>query len=319
MPIAAVILAAGKGTRFKSKTAKLLHPLLGRPMISYPLDLVRSLGVERIVVVVGHQAEAVKAACPGDDIIWAYQAEQKGTGHAVARAEEALKDFQGEVLILNGDVPLLHADHVTPLIDRLHNHNAQVAFMAAETDDPTGYGRAIKDWNGWRVVEHKDATPKERLVKDINVGIYLIDHRFLFDGLGDLSNDNAQGEYYLPDLIHLGAQCGLRVEAQFMDDVEAGLGVNDRAQLASACSRLRRERVHALMVSGVTCQDPFTTYIEGEVTVEPDVCLGAGVHLIGPVHIGAGARIEPNCYIIDSTISAGAVVPANSRLESTKV
>ncbi len=308
MPIAAVILAAGQGTRFKSETAKVLHPLLGKPMVRYPLELAQTLNLSPIVVVVGHQAEAVAAACRGEAVRFAHQPVQNGTGQAVIAAREALAGFEGEVLILSGDVPLLTPKTVTDFIAAHQQARAAVSFMSAVVDDPSGYGRVVERPGGFMIVEDRDATAKEREIDEINAGLYLARADFLFEALSGLSADNAQGEYYLPDVVGLAAERGLGCVRYLVGDAEEVRGVNDRWQLAQAERRLRLARLKALALAGVSFQNPETTYLEYRVTIGPDSVIGAGVHLLGRTEIGRGVAIGPDCYLKDVVVGDGAKI-----------
>jgi bifunctional UDP-N-acetylglucosamine pyrophosphorylase/glucosamine-1-phosphate N-acetyltransferase len=314
MPIAAVILAAGKGTRFKSHLAKVLHPLLGRPMLHCVLDLAAGLQVDRTILVVGHQAEAVRAACAGYEVEFAFQAEQLGTGHAVASAAPALAGFAGDVLILSGDVPLLKPATLAAFVQEHARRQAKVSFMWARVPDPTGYGRLVREAVGPRIVEHKDATPEQLEIKDINVGLYLVQAGYLFQALQNLKPENAQGEYYLPDVVNLAHDFQVECRAVESFDPEEVLGVNDRAQLAQAEARLRRVKVEGLMRAGVSCQDPAAVYLDHFARVGPDSSLGAGVHLLGRTTVGQGAVIEPHCYLRDCQVGDGATILFGSRL-----
>ncbi|MBW1713447.1 MAG: bifunctional N-acetylglucosamine-1-phosphate uridyltransferase/glucosamine-1-phosphate acetyltransferase [Deltaproteobacteria bacterium] len=320
MSIAAVILAAGKGTRFKSARAKVLHPLLGRPMVKYPLDVVRRFKVEPLVVIVGHQAEAVKAACRAEGVKFVLQAEQKGTGHAVACAARALAGFSGDVLILPADAPLIKAETIEALIAaHRRSGTTTVSFTWAKQDDPTGYGRIVRGAIGFTIVEDKDADPSEKLIKEVNVGLYLVKADYLFEALKDVKSDNAQGEYYLPDIVNLARTKGARCRAFEARDPEEVLGVNDRAQLAQAERRLRRDLVKSLMQSGVTCQDPAAVYIDWGVKIGEDTELGAGGHLLGRTAVGQGVVIEPGCYLRDVVVGDGARIRFGCRLEGVRV
>ncbi len=319
MPLAAIILAAGQGTRFKSARAKLLHPLLGRPMIRYPLDLARKMKLEPLIVVVGHQAEALQEACHGQGVVFVLQAEQKGTGHAVACAAGALKGFEGDVLILSGDVPLLKAETMAAFVAAHRRKKARVSFVAAKLDDPAGYGRVVSREGAYEVIEDKDATAKQRRIKDINVGLYAVEASFLFEALAQIEADNAQGEYYLPDVIRLAGRQGLKTAVYWAEDAEEVRGVNDRRQLAQVEARLRQEKIEALMLAGVTCQDPRTLYLDFAVAVGRDTFLGAGVHLLGRSVIGQGVIIEPHCWLKDVVVGDGARVRFGNRLEGLSV
>ena len=316
--MAAIILAAGQGTRFKSNRAKVLHPLLGRPMILYPLDLAQGLEPDRLIVVVGHQAEAVRAVCP-EGVEFVLQAEQKGTGHAVACALPALAGFEGDALILSGDVPLLKPETVASFIKAHQVASATVSLITARLDDPAGYGRILRQNDRLAVVEEKDATDEQRRIKEINAGLYLIRAGFLSEALEELRPDNAQAEYYLPDIIRLAAEQGLGCLAFEADEAEEVAGINDRWQMAQAERRLRLAKVKEMMLAGVGCEDPESVFVEAEVKVGPRSWLGAGVHLLGRCSIGRGVIIEPNCLLIDVTIGDRATIRFGARLEGVTI
>lgn len=311
---AAIVLAAGKGTRFKSATAKVLHPLLGRPMVSYPLDLAVKLGIDPVVVVIGHQAEAVEKTCGGPGIRFALQAEQKGTGHAVACAEESLEDFEGDILILSGDVPLLSVETMSAFMAAHRRTGASLTFMSAVVKDPFGYGRVLRTGLGYQVVEHKDAGPEILSIREINAGIYLAKSDFLFEALWSVDADNAQHEYYLPDIIRLANHPSTGCTVYQACDNEEVLGVNDRWQLAQAQERLRMDKLKTLAREGVSFQDPATTYLDHDVRIGPDTRIGAGVHLLGQTVIGNGVVVEPNCLLTDARVADGGSVPFGSKL-----
>ncbi|MCS6988086.1 MAG: sugar phosphate nucleotidyltransferase [Chloroherpetonaceae bacterium] len=236
MSLAIVIMAAGKGTRMKSDLAKVLHLLNRRPMIHYVLDVALELRPEKIIVVVGHQAEAVKAATQGYRVEYALQEPQLGTGHAVMQAEPALERFEGDVVVLSGDAPLAKADTLSMLLDAHREKNAVATVLTAILDDPTGYGRVIRNAQGdvAKMVEHKDASPAERAVKEINSGVYVFDKRKLFGALKRITNDNAQKEYYLPDVFNVFLAEGERVAAVVAPNFDEIRGVNTPEQLREA-------------------------------------------------------------------------------------
>ena len=314
MSTAALILAAGKGTRFKSGRAKVLHPILGRPMVLYPIDLMLAAQADPVVVVVGHQAEEVKAACSGRKVTFVLQEEQKGTGHAVACTRDILEGFPGSVLILSADVPLMKPSTLEAFRQAHQDAGADVSFMWSRVKDPTGYGRLIRGATGYTIVEHKDAGPEQLSIREINVGLYLVKADYLFEALKEIGCDNAQGEYYLPDVINLARSKGAVCRAFEAYDAERVLGVNDRSQLAQAEARLRREMVSALMLEGVSCQDPEATYLDYGVEVGRDTYLGAGTQLLGKTRIGQGVVIEGNCYLRDVDIPDHQVIQAGTRM-----
>ncbi len=311
MKLATVILAAGLGTRMKSQTAKVLHRVAGRPMIEFPVGLARDLRSERVACVLGHQADAVRAAVEArfgeGSVAVAIQAEQRGTGHAVAQAEKALRGFDGPVLILYGDVPLLTEATLRKLLDA--GRRRTLALVTTLLDEPTGYGRIVRGAGNRleRIVEEKDATDAERSICEINAGIYCVQSKFLFSALKKLRTDNAQGELYLTDVAARAAQSKEGGEVGTVEvEAEEVMGVNDRVDLARADAAMRRRVTLTLMRAGVTIRAPETCCIDAGVTVGADSELGPLVQLRGNTRVGAGARIDAGCVITDATIGDGA-------------
>lgn len=316
-PCAAVILAAGKSTRMKSRLPKPLHPVCGLPLTSHVAEACRLAGVGRIVVIVGHGAEAVKAGL-GADNEYALQAEQRGTGHAAQSAEAALQDFDGAVLVLAGDVPLLRAETLRHLLDHHQEMSASATLLTSVLDDPTGYGRILRAADGTvaRIVEHKDATPDQRAIKEWNPSIYCFSARSLFSALQDVRPNNVQGEYYLTDVIGLMAERGLRVEAVRVEDAEEVLGVNSRVELAEVGRILRRRILTDLMLSGVTVTDPLSTYVDVGVTVGQDSVIEPQTFLYRETEIGEGCVIGPFTRISNSTVGDATTILASQVVDS---
>jgi bifunctional UDP-N-acetylglucosamine pyrophosphorylase/glucosamine-1-phosphate N-acetyltransferase len=315
--IAALILAAGKGTRMKSGLVKVMHPLGEKPMIAWPVRAAKGAGANRTVLVIGHQSEKVRAYFAGEARLdYAEQTEQLGTGHAVSCASHLLENFQGEVLILCGDVPLIRPETLREFISFHLTNRATVTVLTVQIPKPQGYGRVVKNESGevLRIVEEKDASSEERNILEINTGIYCINAPFLFKAVADLSNDNAQGEYYLTDILSQGSVQGEKCLAYTIGDMEEVMGVNDRVQLAEAARLLRRRINEGLMLSGVTMIDPEVTYIEEGVEIGADSIVYPNVHISGDTVVGSGCVIEPSvvirgCRIGDRvTIKAGSVL-----------
>ncbi len=239
---AAIILAAGKGTRMKSELAKVLHPVLDKPMLCYPVECARAVGSERIVVVVGHQAEAIREKMAGEGLRFADQKEQLGTGHAVLIAREHFRDFNGKVLILCGDVPLLRPETVQALQEHHRAENAVVTVLTTILDNPYGYGRIIKAKGGniLKIVEERDASPAEKEVREINTGIYCVESGFLFDAVGRIGNRNAQREYYLTDIVGIAVEGGRTVRAFIAPDSNEVMGINTPEDLQKADQEMKR-------------------------------------------------------------------------------
>jgi bifunctional UDP-N-acetylglucosamine pyrophosphorylase/glucosamine-1-phosphate N-acetyltransferase len=305
-----VILAAGKGTRMKSAQPKVLHRVAGVPLIDHVLRAASALSPSSIVVVVGHHAGQLEAALrirPG--LSFALQEPQLGTGHALLQAEPHLKGAQGTLVLLSGDVPLLRAESLAALVRTHEERRAAATVLTAVVASPAGYGRIVRD--GGRIaaiVEHKDASPAEREIGEINSGVYAFDIGPLFGALRQIGSTNAQGEYYLPDLVKIYRSRGLTVETVTLDDSREILGVNSRKELAEVGTILRVAKNEELMASGVTIVDPATAYIGGDVTVGADTVIQPGVHLEGRTRIGAGCEIHSGVRILNSTIDDGVVI-----------
>jgi bifunctional UDP-N-acetylglucosamine pyrophosphorylase/glucosamine-1-phosphate N-acetyltransferase len=315
--IAAVVLAAGKGTRMKSDTAKVLHEAAGRPIAFYPIRAALALDASPVVVVLGHQAESVQEKLSpllaGAQIRFVLQAEQLGTGHAVLCAEQALRGFEGSVLILAADVPLIRAGTLQKLVAA--RQGADVALLTCRVEEPKGYGRVVRRADGTvaRIVEEKDASDEERKISEVNASIYLADASFLFSALRKVGRKNAQGEYYLTDMVARGR--AVAVEAE---ETEVS-GVNDRAQLAWSASQLRERRNAQLMKDGVTMLDPAVTYVDEGIEVGADSVLEPMASLRGKTRVGRGVLIGQGCVIVDSEIADGARILPYSHLEGAKV
>lgn len=309
MAVKAVIMAAGQGTRMKSDLPKVLHQVAGRSMVGWVVAAAREVGANRIMVVVGHGSDAVAADLP-DDIDFCVQAEQLGTGHAVQVAIEALGDVSSDtVLVLSGDTPLLEGTSLKLLLGAFENDRPAAALLTAEIDDPTGYGRVLRDDIGQVVgiVEHKDATDAQRAVSEINAGIYAFDGKQLTLALNDLTNDNAQGEYYLTDVVGSFAAQGLPM-AGIKTHFDQVAGVNSQAHLADANQVMRRRIALGWMESGVWIQDPDQTFISAETSIAPGARIFAGVHLVGRCAVGAEAQIGPDVFADDSRFDRGSTV-----------
>ncbi|PLX81474.1 MAG: bifunctional UDP-N-acetylglucosamine diphosphorylase/glucosamine-1-phosphate N-acetyltransferase GlmU [Desulfuromonas sp.] len=313
--IATVILAAGQGTRMRSKLPKVLHPLAGQAMAAYPLQVANQVGSTRSVVVVGHGAEAVEEALRPFGADFVLQRQQLGTGHALLAAREALTGFNGTLLLLCGDVPLLREETVRALLEQHRRQQATVSVLTATLENPFGYGRIVRRGDEVvRIVEEKDATAAERELTEINTGIYAFEAPSVFELLAHVDRDNAQGEYYLTDSVAAARAAGLRVCACLIEDPREAMGINDRVQLAEAEAVLRRRINQSLMRSGVTIIDPETTYIDATVEIGTDTVIQPGSCLRGGCIIGRDCSVGPHAVITDSrladrvNIKAGCVV-----------
>jgi bifunctional UDP-N-acetylglucosamine pyrophosphorylase / glucosamine-1-phosphate N-acetyltransferase len=305
-----LVLAAGKGTRMKSAHPKVLHHVAGAPMIHYVLDTAAAIGAETRTLVVGHEAERVRAALTSHaDLRFVVQEPQLGTAHAVLQAEALFAGVEGTLLLLSGDVPLLGADTLRALLERHREAGAAATVLTATVEDPAGYGRVVRDGEDVvRIVEHRDATQSEREIRDINSGVYAFDLEPLFGALRQVASNNAQGEYYLPDLVGIYRRSGRRVAALSIDRADEILGINTRSELATMSARVWAARRAALMAAGVTLEDPASTYIDGGVVVGPDTVIKPNVTLQGRTQIGSGAIIHSGVRIVDSVLADGVTI-----------
>ncbi len=317
MSLAVVILAAGKGTRMRSSLPKVLHPLAGRPMLEHVLDAARALSPQRICVVHGHGGEQVRERLDGNDIHWVEQAEQLGTGHAVGQALPVIEESR--VLVLYGDVPLTRPETLKAFVELVDEN--RIALMTLEMDDPSGYGRIVRDADGkvQRNVEQKDATAEELAIREINTGILALPRSLLAEALPRLSSANAQGEYYLTDVIAMAAEAGMTIETARPDHEWEVDGINDRVQLARLERIWQRHQAETLMRQGVTLLDPARVDIRGTLECASDVTLDVNVILEGQVRIDSGVRIGPNTLLRNVRIGANTRVEANSVLEDAVV
>jgi bifunctional UDP-N-acetylglucosamine pyrophosphorylase/glucosamine-1-phosphate N-acetyltransferase len=310
--LAVIVLAAGQGTRMKSALPKVLHRIGGRPLVGHVLDTALALEPERVVVVVRHErdlvAGAVVEAAPG--VVVVDQDEIPGTGRAVEVALDALDDFAGDVLVLSGDVPLLDADTLAELLRRHRDAAVAATVLSASLDDPTGYGRVIRDADGAvsRIVEQKDAAADEASVSEINAGVYVFQMQALRTELALVGTANAQGEKYLTDVVALLRGDGLAVAAQTAPDAAAALGVNDRVQLAEAARLLNARTVRRWQLEGATILDPATTWIDVTATLAPDVTVLPNTHILRSTTIATGAVVGPDTSLVDCEVGEDATV-----------
>lgn len=315
-PCAVVVLAAGAGTRMKSTTQKTLHQIGGRTLLSHALHAAHGVNPEHIIAVVGHQRDQVGpevdrvAQQLGRDVVQAIQEEQNGTGHAVACGLEPIGEYNGTVIVTNGDVPLLTAETIQGLHDAHVDAKAAVTVLTMELADPTGYGRIIRDGdnNVMKIVEQKDATDAELAVQEVNSGVFAFDGAVLRDALTRIDSDNAQGELYLTDVLGIARQDGLTVAAFIADDPRELAGVNNRVQLAEAGAELNRRTVEAAMLGGATVIDPANTWIGVDVTIGSDVLIHPGTQLWGATVIGDNAEIGPDTTLDGVEVGSGASV-----------
>ncbi|MGE5579678.1 MAG: bifunctional UDP-N-acetylglucosamine diphosphorylase/glucosamine-1-phosphate N-acetyltransferase GlmU [Bacillota bacterium] len=317
--LGAVVLAAGGGTRMKSKNPKVLFTVCGRPLVRYVLDAVATLSPRRIVIVIGHKGEDVRQevddAWNADksfqgDLVYAWQREQKGTGHAVMCARDELGEVD-DVLILNGDTtPLLTPRLLQDFVEFHRSEASDIALITYFPDNPASYGRVIRGPGGavLRIVEARDLTPEQRDEREVNSGIYLVKKSVLLQVLGEITDQNAKREYYLTDIVQIGSGKGLKVAGMVAEDPSEVLGVNDRKELAEVESQKRRQILDALMLAGVTVRDPASTYVDYGVQVGQDTVLEPYTYLSGSTEIGSGCIIGPGTEIRSSVVGDGSRV-----------
>ncbi|MEF3355597.1 bifunctional UDP-N-acetylglucosamine diphosphorylase/glucosamine-1-phosphate N-acetyltransferase GlmU [Paenibacillus sp. GYB006] len=305
----AIILAAGQGKRMKSKLYKVLHPVCGKPMVGHVLDTVGQAGVTRNIVVVGHGAEAVKSYL-GSAADYVLQEQQLGTGHAVKMAKDMLGKEEGTTIVICGDTPLVTKETLEGLMELHESRGAAATVLTAHMDNPAGYGRVIRSNEGsvTKIVEQKDCSPEEDAVQEINTGTYCFDNAKLFAALDKVTNNNAQQEYYLTDVIGIFREAGETIEAYMTNDAAESIGVNDRVALSEAEGFMRQRLVRKHMLNGVTIIDPSSTYIGADVTIGSDTVLYPGTMLKGNTVIGEGSVIGPNTDIEDSKIGDNVTV-----------
>ncbi len=305
-----VVLAAGKGTRLRSTVPKVLHSAAGLPLIAHILRTAESLRPQSVIVVVGHQAEQVTEAIPKRlGLAFATQEPQLGTGHALLQTEALLGDKRGTLLMLSGDVPLLRGETLARLLKTHREESAAATVLTAVVENPEGYGRIVRDASRIAaIVEHKDASPAERAIREINSGVYAFDLEPLFRALRSIGSANAQGEYYLPDLVRIYRAQGLPVETVTLEDRDEIRGVNSRKELAEVSTILRARKNDELMAAGVTLVDPSTAYIDPDVTIGADTIVHPGVFLEGTTRIGSRCEIHSGARIVNSTVEDGAII-----------
>jgi len=305
-----VVLAAGKGTRMKSAMPKVLHVAGGRSLIEHALHLAASLDPASIVVVVGHEADLLRTALAKRlGLAFAVQEPQLGTGHALLQAEPLLRAARGTLVLLSGDVPLLRADSLAALVAKHQAREAAATVLTAVVAAPDGYGRIVREGDRIAsIVEHKDASAVEREIREINSGVYAFDIAPLFAALREIGSTNAQGEYYLPDLVRIYRSRGLTVETVRLEDPREILGVNSRKELADVASILKARKNDELMAAGVTLVDPASAFIGPEVTIGADTVIQPGVYLEGHTRIGARCLIHSGVRIVNSVVDDGAIV-----------
>lgn len=317
-PLHVVILAAGQGSRMKSALPKVLHAVAGRPMLHHVIATAKQLGAETIHTVIGHGGDQVTAVTPETSVNWVVQSEQLGTGHAVAQALPDLPD-DARVLVLYGDVPLTRVETLEAMVAELDEQT--LGLLTVTLDDPTGYGRIVRNGNQQvtSIVEQKDASEAELAIQEVNTGILAVSAKHLKSWLPTLSNANAQGEYYLTDIIAMAVDHGLSISVAQPGDAFEVQGVNNRLQLAELERWYQRREADRLMTEGATLADPARIDVRGELTIGNDILIDVNVVFEGKVSIGSGVSIGPGCVIKDAKIADGAQIHAHSVIEGTTV
>ena len=305
--LALIILAAGEGTRMRSRLPKVLHPVCGRPILLHAVRLGHEIGAKRIVVVVGSGEEQLREALEGEGVELVPQPEPLGTGHAALQTREALGEHAGPILVTNGDHPLYRPQTFSAFLDHHRAKSADLTLLVAESPEPAGYGRLERapDGSPQRVVEEADASDEVLAIREVNLGAYVADAEFLFESLKQISTGNRQGELYLTDLVELATACGRRVESFAVEDWNEAQGVNTRADLARAEARMRQRIAERWLREGVTLIDPGQTYIEVDVEIGADTVIAPGAMLRGSTRVGPGCRIDAGTVVDDSTLGDG--------------
>ncbi|NCB37951.1 MAG: bifunctional N-acetylglucosamine-1-phosphate uridyltransferase/glucosamine-1-phosphate acetyltransferase [Erysipelotrichia bacterium] len=308
--IHALILAAGKGTRMKSELPKVVHPILGRPMVSYVIDAVKAIGCEKTILVTGYKSELVKSSLNQTGLSYVEQKEQLGTGHAVQCYAKEAKHHPQHLLVVCGDTPLISTDTLKIMVEMHLREQPAITMMTLMMNEPGNYGRVLRK-NGavMAIREAKDCKAEELLVKEVNLAVYLFNAEFLFNNIFSLTSENKQKEYYLTDLVEIAVQKGLKVAACIEKDEASTLGINSRQHLAEVSAILQNQILTRLMDSGVTITSPENIFIGPDVIIEPDTTIHPGTMISGECRIGRDCVIGPNCHITDSSIGD------NSRVE----
>ncbi|MGB3863067.1 MAG: bifunctional UDP-N-acetylglucosamine diphosphorylase/glucosamine-1-phosphate N-acetyltransferase GlmU [Candidatus Aminicenantaceae bacterium] len=319
--LSALILAAGKGTRFKSDKIKILHSLMGKSMLQWVVDSIQKLGPDRIHIVVGYQKDLVQKSLTGQNIDFVFQTKQLGTAHAVLAAQAALKkEADKDLLIMNGDLPLIRSETLKPLLRNHREKGNSLTFLTTDLDDSTGFGRVkLSEDKTFRIIEEKDATPAQRKEKEINVGIYLFRIKDLLKGLTQVSNKNKKGEYYLTDMIEILSRNGRKVGKYKTRNTEEIVGVNDRYELARAIDVLRLRKVKSLTDQGVTVYDPGSTWIDYDVKVGRDTVIYPSVILEGESVIGSHCTLFPYVHVIDTRVGKRVKLLSSSMIEQSVI
>lgn len=321
MSIAAVVLAAGIGKRMKSRVPKVLHPVLGKPMLSYVIDAVRGVSPAKIVVVLGRGRDDVKKSVDSKGIIFVEQGVQLGTGHAANCARKELGGFRGDILVLNGDFPLITSQSLKSLVKKHESEKADISVLTARLQDPFGYGRVLRNNKGEieSIVEERDASPEERKINEINSGTYCVKSGFLWEALNGVGSGNKQKEYYLTDIIGIARKKSRKISGVVARDSNEVVGVNDRAQLSEVEALLRKRINDTLMRAGVTLIDPGKTYISPDAGIGTDTVIYPNTYIYGKTVIGRGCSIGPGAWIEDSVLGNGVTIKLSSYISKSLI
>jgi bifunctional UDP-N-acetylglucosamine pyrophosphorylase/glucosamine-1-phosphate N-acetyltransferase len=320
--LALVLMAAGKGTRMRSRLPKVLHPVCGRPILMHALELGRELGAKRQIVIVGEaEVRAALAAAGYGEVELVRQAEQRGTAHAALQAQALLASHAGPVLVMNGDHPLYRARTFAAMSEAFARSGADLEILVTDMPNPTGYGRVLRDAGGRiaRVVEEVELAETMKRITEVNLGAYLADARLLFELLERVRDDNEKGEFYITDVVEIARQLGKSVDSARADDWCESLGINTKLELARAEGLMRERLVDKLMLEGVTLVDPEQTYVEVDVQIGEDTVVAAGAVIRRGVRIGAGCRIDPGVVIEDSVLGDGVWIKPGCYLEGARI
>ena len=316
----ALILAAGKGTRFKSEIIKVLHPMLGKSMLRLVLDCVSKLRPEKVYVVVGSQKEDVMKEAPSGKVEFLTQKRQLGTAHAVQAAKNALnKGREKDVLIINSDLPLMKPETLRPLLALHRKEGNSLTFLSAELEDPSGFGRIVHSGDKIRVIEERDATAPQRRIKEVNAGVYVFKIKDLLEALPKVSNKNKKGEYYLTDVTEILSQEGKKIGVHKTRNTEDLVGVNSRYELSKAIGELRERKIKALTEKGVTIYDPRTTWIDLDVKIGPETIVYPSVIIEGNSVIGSKCRLYPFVHIVDSRVGNRVKILSSTMIEESVI
>jgi bifunctional UDP-N-acetylglucosamine pyrophosphorylase/glucosamine-1-phosphate N-acetyltransferase len=316
----ALILAAGKGTRFKSEIIKVLHPMLGKSMLRLVLDCIFRLRPEKVFVVVGTQKEKVMKEAPSSKVEFITQPRPLGTAHAVQAAKNALnKGGEKDILIINGDLPLMTPETLRPLLALHRKEGNSLTFLSADLENPSGFGRIVRSGDEIRIVEEKDATPSQRRIKEVNAGVYVFRIKDLLEALPKLSNKNKKSEYYLTDVTGIMSQEGKSIGVHKTENKKDLIGVNGRYELALAIEVLRERKIKALAEKGVTVYDPRTAWIDLDVKIGPETIIYSSVIIEGASVVGSDCRIYPFVHIVDSKIGNRVKILSSTMIEESVI